>query len=671
MAKKENKKEIKKVKKSREIGSKLKEGFEEALKEINSFFNKSNTTKYKTTQDTLSFDFIKDGIIKISKNRYSKILEFFDRNYELSSSDEKEDIFLKLSKIINSFDDSINLQLFYLNENEKSKFEKKFEDFRRINLNKTKEGFDEIYNEYTDIIKEKAVLSFKTRKRKFLIFSVQEESEKDAINRLKLLSQDIKKDFENMGVKAYSLDTLETLELIYGILNKGKNNFFTEKEIKDIEKVENLNFNEKNIKFKNLIAPKEIEIDENFLKINDFYCSTEYIDIVGKELSDNVLQEFLDLDENINLSFHITALDRVKSLRKVRRTLTDLQAMKVTAQQKALKSGYDMDIISSTLKDNIENVENLLLSLKGNSEKLYSATILISYFGKKKSKLKAIKDRLLKIASKNELTLNVLPFLQEQGFLGNLPICKNEIEYDRFLTTSGLSVFIPFKTFEFFEKEKAIYYGVNDLSKNLIMLDRNKLSTPNGLIFGIPGKGKSFIAKKEILNVFFNTEDEILICDPEAEYVDLTKTLGGEVIKLSTNSKNFLNPLDINLNYGDDKNPIKSKINFILSFFELIRGDDLSASEKTVIDRCLPKIYKEYFENPIPQNMPVLQDLYEALKLEGRVGRELSVELEIYVTGSLNVFNNRSNVDINKKFICFDIKELDNQIKKIGMLKYF
>lgn len=252
-----------------------------------------------------------------------------------------------------------------------------------------------------------------------------------------------------------------------------------------------------------------------------------------------------------------------------------------------------------------------------------------------------------------------------------LPLGVNKIEIDRGLTSSSTAVFMPFTTEELFiNSSNSLYYGLNALSHNLIMADRKKLKNPNGLILGTPGSGKSFSAKREMANAILVTDDDVIICDPEGEYGNLVRQFKGEVIKVSSKSKDYLNPLDINMNYGDGDAPLKDKANFIMSMLELVvGGSGLTAEEKSVIDRCLPKIYEKYFENPEPCNMPILQDLYDMLKgQEEKVGKKLATEMEIYVSGSLNVFNHRSNVDLNKKLLCFDIKELGSQLKKIGML---
>ena len=218
---------------------------------------------------------------------------------------------------------------------------------------------------------------------------------------------------------------------------------------------------------------------------------------------------------------------------------------------------------------------------------------------------------------------------------------------------------------------ESLYYGLNALSNNMIMVDRKKLKNPNGLILGTPGSGKSFSAKREITNAFFVTQDDIIIGDPEGEYYPLVNALGGQVIHISPTSHDYINPMDINLDYSDDDNPLGFKSDFILSLCELIMGsrNGIEAEEKSVIDRCLPIVYQKYFENPVPENMPILEDLYNELRRqEEKEAQYVATALEIYVTGSLNVFNHRTNVDIQNRIVSFDIKELGKQLKKIGML---
>ena len=276
------------------------------------------------------------------------------------------------------------------------------------------------------------------------------------------------------------------------------------------------------------------------------------------------------------------------------------------------------------------------------------------------------------IAQKYNCHLTRLDFRQEEGFMSSLPLGLNQIEVQRGLTTSSVAIFIPFTTQELFQDGKeALYCGLNALSNNLIMVDRKLLKNPNGLILGTPGSGKSFAAKREIANVFLVTNDDIIICDPEAEYGPLVERLHGQVIKISPTSQHYINPMDLNLNYSDDENPLSLKSDFILSLCELIVGgkDGLMPVEKTIIDRCVRMVYRNYLNDPRPENMPILEDLYNELRSqEEKEAQYIATALEIYVSGSLNVFNHRTNINIENRIVSFDIKELGKQLKKIGML---
>ena len=276
------------------------------------------------------------------------------------------------------------------------------------------------------------------------------------------------------------------------------------------------------------------------------------------------------------------------------------------------------------------------------------------------------------IAQKHNCQLARLDFQQEEGLMSSLPLGYNQIEIQRTLTTSSVAIFIPFTTQELFQTGKdALYYGLNALSNNLIMVDRKQLKNPNGLILGTPGSGKSFSAKREILNAFLVSDDDILIADPEAEYFPLVQRLEGQVIKISPTSKQHVNPMDLNLNYSDDDNPLSLKVDFILSFCDIVVGskDGLQPVEKTVIDRCVRLVYRKYLDDPRPENTPILEDLYNTLLAqEEKEAHFIATALEIYVTGSLNVFNHRTNVDINNRIVCYDIKDLGKQLKQLGML---
>ncbi len=309
--------------------------------------------------------------------------------------------------------------------------------------------------------------------------------------------------------------------------------------------------------------------------------------------------------------------------------------------------------------------------LQSRNERMFLVTALFLNTAKSKQELENAIFQTAGIAQKYNCMLKRLDYQQEEGLMSSLPLGVSNIPIKRARTTTSTAIFVPFTTQELFMGGDSLYYGLNATSNNLIMVDRKKSKNPNGLILGTPGSGKSFAAKREMTNVFFTTNDDIIIGDPEGEYYPLVHALGGQVIHISPNSKDYINPMDINMNYSEDDNPLGVKSDFILSLCELIMGsrDGIEAEEKSVIDRCLPLVYQNYFSDPKPENMPILGDLYDCLRKQKEPqAQRIATALEIYVNGSLKVFNHQTNVELNNRIVCFDIKELGKQLKKLGML---
>ncbi len=322
----------------------------------------------------------------------------------------------------------------------------------------------------------------------------------------------------------------------------------------------------------------------------------------------------------------------------------------------------------------IDDIEKLLADLNSKNERLFHISISIRSYAKSKKDLKLQSEMLKRICQKNNCTIFPYDYRQEQTLVSTLPLCYNEIPVSREMHTSGIAIFVPFTTKELFQDGQATYYGVNTLSGNMIRANRSRLKNPNGLILGTPGSGKSFSVKREILDCFLTTIDDIIICDPEGEHFPLVQALHGQLIRIASNSAQHINPMDIAIDEYLFQNPmevIANKSDFLISLCEIIVGGryGLSSEERSVIDKCVQRIYKNFIENsPNITKMPLLSDLQNELKKEGEVALRVSNSLEMFVNGSQNLFNHHTNIDLLNRLICFDIKELGNQLKKVGML---
>ena len=610
-----------------------------------------------TVEDTIPYlRMLKNGICQVDEKRYNKTIAFQDINYQLALEEDRDLIFNQFANFLNSFDPSVSVQLSYVNQLGRNQ---EMED--AIKIPDKGDDYDEIRLEFRNMLKSQLAKGNNgLKKSKYITFTVEADKLEQAVAMLERLEIDILSNFKSMGVRAESLNGEERLKLLHNMLNPDKRFDFSYEDLKPREST------------KNRIVPDEFNFTPSkYFKFGKYIGAVSHFQILASELSDRMLAEFLDIEDNINISFHIQAIDQSEAIKMVKRKNIDIDKMRIEENKKAVRSGYDMDILPSDLITYGEDVKNLLKDLQTRDERMFLVTIVYMNFARTLQKLDTTIAQISSIANKHNCKLKKLDHQQEQGLVSILPLGVNQIEIERGLTSSSTAVFIPFTTEELFiDSKNSLYYGLNALSHNLIMADRKLLKNPNGLILGTPGSGKSFSAKREMANAILVTDDDVIICDPEGEYGSLVEEFNGKVIKVSSKSKDYLNPLDINMNYGDGDAPLKDKANFIMSLLELVvGGSGLTAAEKSVIDRCLPKIYEKYFEDPKPENMPILQDLYDMLrKQEEAVGRKLATEMEIYVTGSLNVFNNHSNVDLNKKLLCFDIKELGTQLKKIGML---
>ena len=611
----------------------------------------------KTAQETIPYQEMRqDGICVVGGNFYTKQIEFLDINYQLAQNEDKNIIFENWCDFLNYFDASIRFQLSFLNQ--KADMEK----FRKsIEIPEQDDQFNGIRREYAGMLRGQLSRGNNgLTKTKYITFGVEAEDAKAAKTRLERIEADILANFKVLGVKARPLDGYERLTVLHQMFHpSGERKFRFSWDA--IWKT--------GLSSKDFIAPDSFTFQNGqYFRIGQVYGAASFLQILAPELTDRMLAEFLDLENSMVVTLHIQSIDQSAAIKTIKRKLTDLDKMRIEEQKKAVRAGYDMDIIPTDLATYGNEAKTLLEDLQSRNERMFLVTILVMNTAEKRQKLENNVFQAAGIAQKYNCALRRLSYQQEQGFISSLPLGVNQVEIQRGLTTSSTAIFVPFTTQELFQSGESLYYGVNALSNNLIMCDRKKLKNPNGLILGTPGAGKSFSAKREITNAFLITADDIAIIDPEAEYSPLVTALGGQVIKVSPTSSQYINPMDINLNYSEDDDPLILKSDFILSLMELMMGK-VEPDEKSIIDQCLRRVYHRFFDNPAPEKMPILQDLYEEIqKYGGDRARHVVDCMAIYVTGSLNVFNHRTNVDIQSRIVCYDIKELGKQLKKLGML---
>ncbi len=557
-----------------------------------------------TTQKTLTFKNIyPDGTCKVSATYYTRMISFDDLNYCLQDEPVQAEILGMYSQFINYFEPGIHFQIFLFNRrvSEKSLIS-------RFDIPMRGDRFDTIRREFSGILKNQCAKGNNgVVKGKYLIFGTEAESLKEAQRKLKSIETDVIRNLANMGTRARALTGKERVELLYEFYHQ--------------DTMESLHFSYKDMTetgntVKDYIAPGGFDFRyPSRFKSGRMFGSAQYLNITASQVNDELLQRFLDIDENLTISIHMQTMDPVKAAKMLKNKLSNIQKMKIDEQKKAVRSGYDMDIMPADIVTFENDALELINDLNSSNQKIIRMTFLITVFGRTKKKMENLLQRVSGIVQQANCSLRCLQYQQEQGMNAVSPVGVNGINMVRVLTTKSSAIFIPFNTQELFMSGQALYYGLNALSNNMILADRKSLRTPNGVILGTPGSGKSFSAKREIVGCFLVTQDDILICDPEGEYFPLVQALGGQVVKLATNSTDYLNPMDIQNSHINDREALRLKADFLITLCDMIAGgaEGLANDEKGIIDRCVSKVYEKYFTDPQPEKMPVLEDLYSAL----------------------------------------------------------
>ena len=630
------------------------------IKQIKKRMSEIKNKGKDSTQKVIPYvEMFKDGTVQVAENIFSRTIQFFEVNYRLANFDEKDNIFSKYCDLLNYFDNSVHFQLTFENQNANLS-----EMMDELNIADQNDDFNQIRQEYSTMLKDQLIYGTNGKVlKKFITISTEAESPRAARLKLDGIASEVQNMFGRIGVQSKILNGKEHLEVLYNSLNPFHENEF----------VFDWDYKKKSgCSTKDFIAPTSIKFDKSNFSIGKAYGAVNAINILAGELSDEILNDYMQLDHLLALNLHVQPFDQVEAYKFIKRKLVDVEQMKIDEQKKATRAGYDPDILPPAIKTYIAELEKILDDLNSKNERLYFVTLTLRNYAKSKKDRKLQVEMLKRITQKNNCVLFPLEYMQQEGLASSLPLGYNAVNINRVLTTSALAIFVPFTTKELFHGESATYYGLNALSNNIILADRKKLKNPNGLVLGSPGSGKSFSVKREIIDCFLKTIDDICICDPEGEYYPLVQALNGQVIKISSSSEQHINPMDIVWDNPDqEENPISDKADFILSLMELIVGGKygLEADEKSICDRCVRNIYTRFMtNNPSKDTMPTLQDLLEELQNAGDIASRLANSLEMYVNGSQNVFSKRTNIDVNNRVICFDIKELGNQLRKVGML---
>ena len=621
---------------------------------------KAKRQKTMSAQQTIPYvRMLKDGVCQLTGGLFTKTLAYEDINYSVASTEDQSAIFNGWSAFLNYFDSSIPFQLSFVNRRAQSTGR------YQVNIPPAHDDFDSIRGEFTGMLKRQISRSNNGIDRaKYITFGVSADDLASARPRLERVEADVQGGFKRLGVQSETLDGRDRLAVLHGQTHPGPQRELFRFSWADIAKTGQGT--------KEAVAPFggfDFSRSRTF-RVGRYWCAASYLQIMASELSDQLLREILELDAELTVTMHIQTVDQTKAIKTIKGKVSDIDRMKVEEQKKAIRAGYDPDILPPDLITFSKDAADLLSDLQSRNERMLLLTFTIVNMAPTRERLENDVFTVSGIAQKYNCALKRLDWQQEQAYVSSLVLGYNEVEIQRGMTTSSTAIFIPFITRELRMGGQSLYYGMNALSHNVIMADRKKLKSANGLYLGSTGSGKSFAAKRELINVFLATQDRIIVVDPMGEYAPLVKRLGGQVIEISPDSPSHINPMDIQLGMNGEDSPLSMKADFLLSLCELVVGgkDGLQPIEKTVIDRCVRQVYRELTLGIGDGTMPLLQNLYEELlKQPEPEAQRVATALELYCTGSLNLFNFHTNVNLNARVVCIVLKGMGENLRKIAM----
>ena len=592
-----------------------------------------------------------DGIFQIGKNKFARSYKFVDVNYAVASREDKEAMFLEYSELLNSFDSGATTKI-TINNRRLNK-----QDFERsILIPMQEDGLDLYRKEYNKMLLEKATGSHSMVQEKYVTVSVYKKSIEEARTYFARVGTELASHFARLGSKCVEMDATDKLRALHDFYRTGEETGF-HFDLSETMK--------KGHSFKDFICPDSLEFKRDHFRMGNRYGRVLFLREYASYIKDNMIAELTDLNRSLMMSIDIIPIPTDEAVREVENRLLGVETNITNWQRRQNANNNFSAVIPYDMEQQRRESKEFLDDLTTRDQRMMFAVLTLVHTADSKKQLDADTDTLLTMARRNLCQMAVLKYQQMDGLNTALPIGHRKIDALRTLTTESLAVLMPFRVQEIMD-EGGIYCGENAISHNLIMCNKAKLLNPNSFLLGVPGSGKSFSAKMLIVFLALATEDDILVCDPEREYASLIEAMGGEVIRIAAGSYDHINAMDMVEGYGDGGNPVIDKSEFVLSLFEQLDGNGISAKEKSIIDRCTSAVYEDYQREGTVPTLCVLRE--KMLEQPEKEAKDLALALELFTSGSLDAFAHESNVDINNRMVVYDIMDLGKQLKTMGLL---
>lgn len=606
-----------------------------------------------------------DGLCEIEPGLYSIAIKFDDINYQLARESDQVNTFSRYCELLNTLSPDVHFQLCLTTQR------LDMEDFQQqVFMPKSSPVLEPYRNELNQIIYNQAVKGQNGLVRnKYLILSVHAANQTEARRLLSPVESSIRLKLKGLRSLSEVQNGMQRLRILHQLLRPDIRMGFEYSWL----------LAENKLTTKDFIAPSSFNFrpqhDDSTAVYNDRFSfggkigKILYLRDIAPEMSDDFLARLSKLDINTVLALHVDAVPQHEAVEMIKTKLAFMNQEASDGASKAAQQGLPASMgVRFELTRQIREAEDLLDKLQNRNQKLFRDTLLVYTYADTNDQLDEQVKQIYAAAQERTCRMDSLEFQQQDALNSVLPLGKKHVALTRTLTTANTAIFMPFTTQELFQPS-GCYEGINQHSKNLILCDRKLLAVGNGLVAGVSGSGKSMTVKKQILSILINyPDDDVIVLDPDGEYGRLADTLDGTRFNVSAGSGDFLNPMDINTDYNDGKDPLIVKSQFLMSFCDLISDNGITAGEKTLIDKAAKATYSTYFAHPSLEQMPTLFDFCENLKKLGPPAAELVQNLGIYVDGTLDIFAHQSTIDPDNRFVVYSLQGIGRQLMTPGMM---